>query len=93
MADQRGMRRVGLALIQQGLQPPCGPIEEEGFDSVGHVILLPQRTQRQHGGRLNHKCINGQGRKDRKAEAASPKIIVPPCSSVPSVVKLVILSV
>ena len=44
MADQRGMRRVWLAFIQQGLQPPCGSVEEEGFDSVGHIILLPQHS-------------------------------------------------
>ena len=37
MADQRGMRRVRLTFIQQGLQPACRPIKEEGFDSVGHV--------------------------------------------------------
>jgi hypothetical protein len=40
------MRRIGLALIQQSLQPSRRPIEEEGFDSVSHVILLPQRAQR-----------------------------------------------
>ena len=39
MADQRGVRRVRLALIQQGLQPSRGSIEEEGFDSVGHIIF------------------------------------------------------
>jgi hypothetical protein len=49
MADQRGVRRIRLAFIQQRLQPPGGPIDEEGFDSVGHVILLPQRTE-EHGG-------------------------------------------
>ena len=37
MADQRGVRRIRPAFIQQGLQPPGGPIEEEGFDSVGHI--------------------------------------------------------
>src|SRR5579864_2258455 len=46
MADQRGVRRVWLALIQQGFQPTGGSIEKERFDSVGHIILLPQRTQR-----------------------------------------------
>ena len=46
MADQRGMRCVGLTFIQQSFEPACRPIEEERFDSVGHVILLPQRTQR-----------------------------------------------
>jgi hypothetical protein len=40
------MRRIGLAFIQQSFQPPHGPIEKEGFDSVGHVILLPQRARR-----------------------------------------------
>jgi hypothetical protein len=46
MADQCGVRRVWLALIQQRFQPARGPIEEEGFDSCSHIILLPQRTQR-----------------------------------------------
>ena len=46
MADQRGVRRIWLALIQQGLKPTGGSIKEEGFYSVGHIILLPQRTQR-----------------------------------------------
>jgi hypothetical protein len=40
------MRCVGLTFIQQSFEPACRPIEEERFDSVGHVILLPQRTQR-----------------------------------------------
>ena len=39
MANQRGVRRVWLALIQQGLKPPCGSIKEEGFDSVGHILF------------------------------------------------------
>ena len=39
MTDQRGVRRVGLAFIQQSFQPPCGPIEEKGFDSVGHILF------------------------------------------------------
>jgi len=46
MAYQRGVRRVWLALIQQRLQQPRGSIEEEGFDSVGHISFLSQRTQR-----------------------------------------------
>ncbi len=46
MAHQRGMRCVGLTFIQQSFEPACRPIEEEGFDSGSHVILLPQRTQR-----------------------------------------------
>src|SRR5690348_9158162 len=37
MADQRGMRCVRLAFIQQSFQPACGPVQEEGFDSVGHI--------------------------------------------------------
>jgi len=44
MADQRGVRRIRLAFIQQGFQPPGGPIEEEGFDSVGHVSFLSQHS-------------------------------------------------
>jgi len=39
MAYQRGVRRGGLALIQQGLKPTGGSIEEEGFDSVGHILF------------------------------------------------------
>ncbi len=46
MADQRGMRCVWLAFIQQGLKPPRRPVEEERFDAGTHIILLPQRTQR-----------------------------------------------
>ena len=42
MANQRGVRRVRVALIQQGLKPPGGSIEEEGFDSVGHISFLSQ---------------------------------------------------
>ena len=45
MADQRGMRRVGLAFIQQGFKPPCRPIEEEGFDSVGHISFYQRQTE------------------------------------------------
>jgi hypothetical protein len=33
MADQRGMRRIRLAFIQQGLQLPDRPVKEERFDS------------------------------------------------------------
>src|SRR5947209_709955 len=36
MADQRGMRCVRLAFIQQSFQLARGPVQEEGFDSVGH---------------------------------------------------------
>ena len=36
MADQRGVRCVRLAFVQEGFKPSCGPVEEEGFDSVGH---------------------------------------------------------
>ena len=39
MANQRGVRRVRVALIQQGLKPPCRSIKEEGFDSVGHILF------------------------------------------------------
>ena len=45
MANQRGMRRVWLAFIQQGFQPSRGSSEEEGFDSCSHIILLPQRNR------------------------------------------------
>ena len=51
MAYQRGMRRVGLTFIQQSFEPACRPIEEEGFDSGSHVILLPQRSAVRNTGR------------------------------------------
>lgn len=44
MADKRGVRRIGLAFIQQGFQPSRGTVEKEGFDSVGHVSFLPQHS-------------------------------------------------
>jgi hypothetical protein len=37
MADQRRVRRIRLALIEQGLQPPGWPLKEERFDSIGHI--------------------------------------------------------
>ncbi len=59
MADQRGVCRVWLALIQQRFQPSRGSSEEEGFDSVGHIILLPQKdpedTEREE---MFHDCAN-----------------------------------
>src|SRR6476661_3578718 len=39
MADQRRVRRIRPAFIQQGLQPPGWPLKEEGFDSVGHILF------------------------------------------------------
>jgi len=51
MADQRRVCRVWLALIQQGLKPSRGSIEEEGFDSVGHIIFY----HRGHRGTLRRK--------------------------------------
>ena len=38
MADQRRVRRIRLAFIQQGLQPPGWPLEEERFDPIGHNL-------------------------------------------------------
>src|SRR5947209_834605 len=46
MADQRGVRRIRRALVQQGFQPARRAFEEEGFDSGGHRTFLPQRVQR-----------------------------------------------
>jgi hypothetical protein len=46
MADQRGVRSIWLALIQQSFQPSRGPVEEKGFDTVSHVILLPENASR-----------------------------------------------
>lgn len=42
MANQRRVRRVWLALIQQGFKPSRGSIEEEGFYSVGHSTLVTE---------------------------------------------------
>ena len=36
MADQRGMRGIGLAFIQQRFEPSGWTIEKERFDSVRH---------------------------------------------------------
>lgn len=51
MAHQSGVRRVRLALIQQGLKPSRGSIEEEGFDSVSHILFYhsaqPSELRRQ----------------------------------------------
>jgi len=44
MANQRGMRRIRLAFIQQGLQLPGRPVKEERFDSGSHIILLPENA-------------------------------------------------
>jgi len=52
MAYQRGVRRGGLALIQQGLKPTGGSIKEEGFYSVGHIIFYQsasRKTKTYHG--------------------------------------------
>jgi hypothetical protein len=46
MADQRGVRRLRLAFVQQSLQPAGWTIQEERFDSVRHSTFLPQRAQR-----------------------------------------------
>ena len=46
MAYQRRVGRVWLALIQQGLKPTGGSIEEEGFDSVGHILFYHRGTRR-----------------------------------------------
>ena len=43
MADQRGMRRAGLAFIQQGFQPSHRSIEKEGFDAGSHSTLVTDR--------------------------------------------------
>ena len=45
MADQCGVRRVWLAFIQQRLQPSGGSIQEEGFDSVGHILFYHSAQQ------------------------------------------------
>ena len=42
MTDQRSMSCVGLAFIQQRFKPARRPIEEKGFDSVGHSTLVTE---------------------------------------------------
>src|SRR5690349_1982981 len=49
MADQRCMRRIGLAFIQQSFQPARRPVEKEGFDSVGHVLFFTTEGTEEHG--------------------------------------------
>jgi len=68
MADQRGVRRIRLAFIQQRLQPPGGPIEEEGFDSVGHVPFLPQHSafSTQPSAKTKSNRKGREGRKENK---------------------------
>src|SRR5882757_3175389 len=93
MADQRRVRRVWLALIQQGLKPSHGSIEEEGFDSVGHIIFYhrgQRGTRRRAEPIVVHVRMNDWERTNR---TEVPQILLfPLCSSVFSVVKLVILS-
>jgi hypothetical protein len=64
MADQRSVRRIRLTLIQQGLQPPSGPIEEEGFDPISHISFYHSS---QHSAFSNQpKQSNRKGRDGRK---------------------------
>jgi hypothetical protein len=58
------MRRVGLALIQQSFQPSCGSIEEEGFDSVGHILFY--HSTRHSAFSNQPKQINRKERDGRK---------------------------
>ena len=72
MADQRRMRRVWLAFIQQGLQPTGGSIEEEGFDSVGHILFY-QSTQ-PSALSLQPRSLNRNGREERKGREGNRRV-------------------
>jgi hypothetical protein len=91
MTDQSGVRRVWLALIQQGFQPSRRSIKEEGFDSVGHTIFY-HRGRRGSRRRKVHDCMN-EPLESLVSEWKSLIWLFSLCSSVSSVVKLVILSV
>ena len=71
MADQRGVSRVWLALIQQGLKPSRGSIKEEGFDSVGHTSL-PQHSA--FSTRPSARDANRNGREGRKGNGVKPSM-------------------
>ena len=46
MADERRVRRVGRALIEQGLQPPGRPLEEElNFIPLAMVKFFTHRER------------------------------------------------
>ena len=64
MANQRGVRCVRLALIQQGLKPPGGSIEEEGFDSVGHILFY--HSPQQSALIVQPRSFNRNGREGRR---------------------------
>src|ERR1041385_4682864 len=55
MADQRRMRRIGRALVQQRFQAANRAFEKEGFDACGHRSFLAecrwetQNSPRRHG--------------------------------------------
>jgi len=42
MADQRGMGRIRLSLVEQRFQTAGRAVEEQTLDAVGHSILLPE---------------------------------------------------
>ena len=72
MADQRRVRRVWLALIQQGLKPTRGSIEEEGFDSVGHILFYHSTQPSALSRQPRNANRNGrEGRKGRKGMEAN----------------------
>ena len=75
MANQRGVRRVWLALIQQGLKPSRGSIKEEGFDSVGHILFYhstqPSALGLQHSA-FSQETLNRKGRKGNGVKSSIP---------------------
>ena len=50
MADQRRMRRLSLALVEQRLQAAGWAVQEEGFDGGRHNTLLPENYGFHHEG-------------------------------------------
>src|SRR5579859_7283686 len=70
MADQRRVRRVWLALIQQGLKPSHGSIEEEGFDSICHILFY--HSTRPSAFNLQPGNFNLNGRKGNGVKSSTP---------------------
>jgi len=67
MADQRRVRPIRLAFIQQGFQPPRWSIDEEGFDSIGHVTFLSQHSDSvQQSAKTNSNRKGREGRKEKE---------------------------
>src|ERR1041385_1604951 len=79
MTDQRRVRRIRLAFIQQGLQPPGRPLKEERFDPIGHVPFLSQQSAFSAQPSAKTKS-NRNGREGRKEKCLCSLVFWVPCS-------------